>query len=806
MKVIISALATITIVLISPIICEISNSESVEIRRIGHNSTIVTTNASTNTFDTRKGGVNLKIDHSFATDNNYNITNLIRIGDILNVFRIENIGAAWSSFRNRVNQNCSNDLFNYIKGLEGGKMWAVKMDDASGRHSTGFFYGNNYFTGSLSLCMSIHRTDFPEDTFQKDEMRKGGLSHSGGYNPSSSSIPFENPPFLPGFFILKMLVNATSVVPVSRIVYVGLCLPSTCNDNDVMVMGRFSQKLQSNQQVTIMSVRSPTQTPYNYAADRTFIILVVVSSIVAALLVWGTVYELVLRHQLKLRRKKKMTKDIASDSSSGINCTTYDLTDAVPNKNDLPIGIVIPRNMNNNNSDENLATESSVISESDDVKLSIWSELLLSFSIVTNFNAICDRRVGSDTIPSIHGLRAISMAWVILGHTCIIVFKYSDNMELRKVVEKEFLFQTITNGAYSVDTFFFISGFLVSYIYFRTNAKGNLEKLSQGVSEVTAGTFHFFGLISYRFIRLTAPYMFVLGVVEVTMKYSDHHSVFEPPTLDHVNCPQYWWRNVLYINTLFPVEDMCMLWSWYLSDDTQFYIIGAVILIVAVRHFKVALSMLVVFMLSSWATTGYIAFSNNHNPNSDDPLALFDKIYDKPWTRLGPYLIGMCVGWLLFKTNCKIRMRMPTVITGWILSAATLLYLIYGLYNTELSQLYAAAFSSLSHSAWAAALAWIVVACSTGYGGYINTLLSAPCIYPFSRVTYCAYLVHPIVIRLLALNSDAPLHLGSDSMVITFFGQVVASYILSFIISLSFEAPVVTMLKIVTPNRKKLLV
>lgn len=89
-----------------------------------------------------------------------------------------------------------------------------------------------------------------------------------------------------------------------------------------------------------------------------------------------------------------------------------------------------------------------------------------------------------------------------LGHTCIIIFKYSDNMELRKIVEKQFLFQTITNGAFSVDTFFFLSGFLVSYIYFRTNAKGKLEKLSKGVNEFTAGAFHFFGLLGYRFIRL----------------------------------------------------------------------------------------------------------------------------------------------------------------------------------------------------------------------------------------------------------------------------------------------------------------
>jgi hypothetical protein len=52
---------------------------------------------------------------------------------------------------------------------------------------------------------------------------------------------------------------------------------------------------------------------------------------------------------------------------------------------------------------------------------------------------------------------------------------------------------------------------------------------------------------------------------------------------------------------------------------------------------------------------GVIAYTNNHMPNTDDPLALFDKIYDKPWTRLGPYLVGMSVGWILFKTNCKIK-------------------------------------------------------------------------------------------------------------------------------------------------------
>lgn len=183
-------------------------------------------------------------------------------------------------------------------------------------------------------------------------------------------------------------------------------------------------------------------------------------------------------------------------------------------------------------------------------------DILLSFSLKVNLKNIFDRSVGADTIPVIHGLKTLSMVWVILGHTCIVAFKYSDNMEYRKVIQKDFLFQTIASGTFSVDTFFFTSGLLVSFLYFRTNAKGKLERLTKGFKAYTSGVLHFLGLVAYRFARLTAPYLFVLGIVEVSMKWFNYNSIFEPPTMDHVNCPKYWWRNILYINTLFPVEEM----------------------------------------------------------------------------------------------------------------------------------------------------------------------------------------------------------------------------------------------------------
>lgn len=64
-----------------------------------------------------------------------------------------------------------------------------------------------------------------------------------------------------------------------------------------------------------------------------------------------------------------------------------------------------------------------------------------------------------------------------------------------------------------------------------------------------------------------------------------------------------------------------------------------------------------------------------------------------------------------------------TVIVGWLMSSACLLSLLYGLYEAELSPIAAAAYSSLSHTAWAMGLAWIVIACTTGYGGIVKDLI-----------------------------------------------------------------------------------
>jgi hypothetical protein len=89
-----------------------------------------------------------------------------------------------------------------------------------------------------------------------------------------------------------------------------------------------------------------------------------VSIIVGLLIIWGTTYDVIIK-----KRNKKYLKDLNSDSS-GLNCTTYDLTGNGTDKKNNCVGIGMPTGLNNNNSDENLAV---VIVEEE--KLSIFFRL-----------------------------------------------------------------------------------------------------------------------------------------------------------------------------------------------------------------------------------------------------------------------------------------------------------------------------------------------------------------------------------------------------------------------------------------------
>ena len=88
---------------------------------------------------------------------------------------------------------------------------------------------------------------------------------------------------------------------------------------------------------------------------------------------------------------------------------------------------------------------------------SLLSRIILCFSVFSNARKIvqCERE-SSDSVTCIHGIRVLSLFWIIMVHTYMELHAIAGNKMLRTVAERYFLYQTVSNATFSVDSFFFI--------------------------------------------------------------------------------------------------------------------------------------------------------------------------------------------------------------------------------------------------------------------------------------------------------------------------------------------------------------
>lgn len=55
-----------------------------------------------------------------------------------------------------------------------------------------------------------------------------------------------------------------------------------------------------------------------------------------------------------------------------------------------------------------------------------------------------------------------------------------------------------------------------------------------------------------------------------------------------------------------------MLWSWYMANDTQFYVLGILLLLLSIRYLKTVVAVILLLVVSSWFTTFSMAYSNDY--------------------------------------------------------------------------------------------------------------------------------------------------------------------------------------------------
>lgn len=105
--------------------------------------------------------------------------------------------------------------------------------------------------------------------------------------------------------------------------------------------------------------------------------------------------------------------------------------------------------------------------------------------------------------------------------------------------------------------------------------------------------------------------------------------------------------------------------------------------------------------------------------------------------------------------------RQLWVVVGWALSLSTFVTVIFANYPLQVpsyddSVLGSAFYESISRVAWSVALAWLVFACTQGYGGPVNWFLSLAGWQPLARMSYSIYLVHLPLQLVLAAQVRTP--------------------------------------------------
>nr|CAD7203226.1 unnamed protein product [Timema douglasi] len=433
-------------------------------------------------------------------------------------------------------------------------------------------------------------------------------------------------------------------------------------------------------------------------------------------------------------------------------------------------------------------------------------------------------------------------------------------MELE--MSEGFFTQIVANSTLSVDTYFFISGFLVSYLFYKEKSRKQADTVT-----FKSSVCDFCLMVSRRFLRLTPAYMAVLAITTVNMSWYSRTSIFHMTERADLVCPKYWWRNLLYINNLFSREEMvasitsskasecegtasssasissslvrasqttvitsrlseqgfgtsmaptgvndvvpkpldkriggtgksgCMSWSWYLSNDMQFFIIASFLLIMSSRYMSASVGILATLLVSSTLATGIISFSHGYVPTLDQQLSMLHILYDPPWTRIGPYIVGMVTGYLVVKLNGCLPLNKCTVALAWIVGSAFNLAPLFGLYDRDISPFTAAIYVALSRTAWGIGLSWLIVACCTNNAGFINRILSFPGWVPMSRLTYCAYLLNPMLMGSVNLGRETAMHIDLLPLTTLCLGHLAMCYVCAYIVSLAFETPTVLLIK-----------
>ncbi|XP_026734523.1 O-acyltransferase like protein-like isoform X2 [Trichoplusia ni] len=373
------------------------------------------------------------------------------------------------------------------------------------------------------------------------------------------------------------------------------------------------------------------------------------------------------------------------------------------------------------------------------------NQLYACFSVYTNTRRTLTFSSAPGTLECVDGIRAISMLWVVVGHTYSMTLIGFIHNTVEFMASLSYFSSTwVTSAPITVDTFFMLSGILAVYTVIGKISRRRFIR-----------TIHLFYL--NRLLR-----MFPLLAAMVLLQASFFNHASDGPywinqALATENCRNYWWSALLHIQNYVNPLNTCLPQTWYLSVDVQLYIVCPLVLVFLFGREKLAWIVLTAFVLLSLVGSSLFSFLYNFSAALANPSRLAEftdylkYYYFNTLARAPPFFIGMVYGYLLYLCkDKKIRISKISVAILWCLSFAMFAFCIFSIYPVmqldHTAQTFDNFLNSYMRSIWAIGLGWLIFACVHGYGGPINWFLSLQIWKLPARLSYAVYLIHMAVI------------------------------------------------------------
>lgn len=659
---------------------------------------------------------------------------------------LSRVREAVSSPGTNVSATCRNHTAFYLTQLRSGTPWALQMWDSTGKVDSGILTGSLTFLGYHTECLSA----LPESRSPaRNVSRLDQFSSRYCLSTVSLEKAQKTPPKgVPEYIWQQVLASGQNL-------RFGLCVPSSCSSEDITSL--VGQAVQTSVEGA-SAVGSTCSVPGGaYSSDEAAMAVTGVILLFVMLAAVGTTYDLLSASKGTWKRPT---------SSQSVNIT--------------------------------MASNEGLVDDGEH-KRSQLGHILVSFSLRANGSKLLSTGgAQKESIQIFHGLKFFSMGWIILGHSYSFAstwLTYRNANDLN-IVPTDILSQGLANGTFTVDTFFFISGVLVVYVTLKAMVSGG-------------GKVNWFTFYTHRYWRMTPLMMIVVAVCATLLPYfGDGPRWRETISTYDETCKANWWINLVYLQNFIHTPQMCLNHTWFSAVDFQFYLISPIIIYLLYRRPRWAVGLTSVLFLASVATTAVLTALNDYPAfpyiSVIVPIEKMNDymrdVYIKPYCRIGPFLVGMLVGYFIHVTQGAVIIKRAYVWLGWSLCGFVMLGVLYAMWPANTGQAlpslgWAVVYGALSRTLWAAGLSWIVIASVAGYGGVVTKLLSFGALMPLSRLTYSAYIIHPVVMAVFYGSREEVFDFSPFLLTYFTLGNVTLSYGISFVLSLLFEAPVLALEK-----------